>query len=355
MLGSGLIPVVGALVSVACLYWICRSSFTNMRNRILHASLSACCARFVGPYHAGMRAFELVILALSPTILCGQATNFASEAKALIAHREVQKAEVILRKAIANGADTAEVHGILGDVLYRSDRYSEAIPELGRACQLAPDSAPYCLGLSSALIGDSRYTVAIDFLNAIQPRFDKLAIYHYNLGLAEVGLRRYSEGLKAFQKAVEWDPKMSLAQFFVGNCYADMGILDSAEAAYRKAIALSPGHATYCWALGKLLQRLGRNQEALVWLKKAYVLQPNDIPTEFTLARAEEAAGNLREAKDLLERIVRIRPNELAPHAVLARVYSNLNEKEKAERERNLYEQLSAKQRDVRWPDGIVR
>jgi hypothetical protein len=87
---------------------------------------------------------------------------------------------------------------MLGDLLYRSGRYADVIPELGRACQLASDSIAYCLGLSSALIGDNRYSVALDFLNAEQARFVKFPIYHYNVVLAEFGLRPYADALKAF-------------------------------------------------------------------------------------------------------------------------------------------------------------
>ena len=120
-------------------------------------------------------------------------TIIVSQAKVLLTHGKGRQAESTLRDAIARGADRAEVHGMVGDLLSRSGRHADAIPELGRACQLASDSIPYCRSLSSALIGDNRYSVALDFLNAELARSVKPPGYHYNVGLAEFGLRLYAD------------------------------------------------------------------------------------------------------------------------------------------------------------------
>src|SRR5262245_9063237 len=91
------------------------------------------------------------------------------------------RSEETLRKAIAEGGDTAELHGELGLLLYRGNRFHEAILELGRAAQLDPSAPEYSLKLAASIVAERRYSVALEFLRSIAQKFENHAEYQYNL------------------------------------------------------------------------------------------------------------------------------------------------------------------------------
>lgn len=261
--------------------------------------------------------------------------------------QDAGQAERRLREAIAAGKGTAELHGELGALLYRAGRFGEAVPELGRAAQLAPDSADYNLRLAGALIGDRQYPVAVQFLLAVKSRFDSRAEFHYNLGLAYYGLRNYPAALSSFQKALQLDPRLHAALFFVGNCHAVTGDLPAATRFYRKALDLDAKNAAYCLAIGKVLGQMGSQYytESLAWLRKTLALKPGDTAATFALGLQCETMGDLACARVSLEAVTTRFPDELAAHVALTRVYAQLKDQDGVARERSVVERLRELQR----------
>jgi len=256
--------------------------------------------------------------------------------------------EQALRKAIEAGDDSAGAHGELGLLLYRQGRFQEATLELGRAVQLDPSSPEYSLKLASAILADRRFSVALEFLQAVQDRFENLAEYQYNLGLGYFGKRNYRKAAASLQRATELAPNMDVAFFFLGNTYAADGALDKAVVSYRKALEINPNNAGFCLAMGKVLGLMGpeHDQEAIEWLRKALKLKPGDIASKFALGVAYERVDELAAAQTLLEDVVAKYPEERSAHYVLSRIYQKLNKTEKAEAERRIVERLTKSQND---------
>ncbi len=168
-------------------------------------------------------AVKLITLAAATLCLAlaaGPQASGMTLAREFIKSGRVPEAERILQAAIAAGQDTAEVHGELGYLLYQLGRFHEAIPELGRAVQLDPALANYSMKLAGAILGERRYSVALEFLTRVRARFKDLPEYQYNLGLCHYGIGDYSRAGSAFRKALELAPGMHLAHFFMGNTYA---------------------------------------------------------------------------------------------------------------------------------------
>lgn len=274
---------------------------------------------------------RLLVLGTALTLLAVGAKQIA-----LSAPHDNSASELTLRKAIAAGKDTAEVHGELGLLLYRTGRFEEAVPELGRAAQLNPKSSDYSLKLASSLLALHRYQVALDLLRAFEASFGSLAEYQYDLGIALYGTRQYDPALAAFTKAAEIDPHMDGAYFFIGNTYAAMSNLDRATGFYRKALALNSANAGYYSALGKVLAELGpeNEREAISLFRKALKLKPDDIPSKLALGKLCARLGDFSCARPLLEEVASHFPDEVAPHVILARIYTKLNLPDKAELER---------------------
>jgi superkiller protein 3 len=254
------------------------------------------------------------------------------------------RSEQALRQAIAQGGDTAELHGELGLLLYRAGRFHDAILELGRAAQLDPSAPEYSLKLAASILAERRYSVALEFLRSIASRFEKLAEYQYNVGLAYYGLRKYDSALEVFQQAVRIAPDMDLAHFFVANSYVANADPASAIPHYRKALALNSKKAGYYYGLGKTLGEMGPayQREAMTLLRTALKLKPDDTASKFALAALCERRDDTACALPLLESVVARYPDEIAPRVVLGRIFTKLGEPEKAKQQFEAVRRLEA-------------
>src|SRR5436305_10884437 len=121
----------------------------------------------------------LVLSAASISSAQDTAHSAVLKARTLVEGGNWTEAERTLRSALGDGDDSAEIHGELGLILYHQGRFRDAVPELGRAAQLNPESAEYSLKLAASILGDHRYGVAVEFLQALAGRFGELAEYHY--------------------------------------------------------------------------------------------------------------------------------------------------------------------------------
>jgi len=278
---------------------------------------------------AGKTIGVLLWLALASA----EQSSVLTRARELVKAGRKAEAEQVLTAAIQAGEDTPEVHGELGSLLYQSGRFGAAWTELGRAVQLEPSSTLYSMRLAGALIGDGRYPVAVEFLNAVRTRFENLPEYQYNAGMAYFGVHAYGDSAAAFRRAIELAPGMDLAHFFLGNTYAVTDELQKATREYREALRLNPRNAAYCFALGKVLGRMDLEPEALRWLRKALEIKPGDVASEFELGRICERKGDVACARPLLEDVAARYPDLLAAHYALSRIYTKLQLTEKAARE----------------------
>lgn len=264
------------------------------------------------------------------------------KARQLVRAGNLSAAERTVRQAIEAVPAQAELHGELGQMYYQAGRFREAVEQLGRAAQLDPKNPTWSLRLAGAIIGDRRYSVALEFLEAVKSDFQHLAEYHYNAGLAHFGIRRYQQAMEAFTQALRIDPDLNHARFFLANCHAVSGDLDSAVVLYREALARNPDQPGYLLALGQVLKQMGpeSNADAQRVLRRALELYPGDIPAMFALGLACEEAEDLPCARANLEAVASRFPQELAARVALARVYSRLGERDKFLHEKEIVDKL---------------
>src|SRR3981081_3629770 len=64
-------------------------------------------------------------------------------ASALAHSGKIRQAEALLGRAVAVNFVSAELQGALGRLLFDEQKYQEAVQQLNRATQLAPDSREY--------------------------------------------------------------------------------------------------------------------------------------------------------------------------------------------------------------------
>ncbi len=268
-------------------------------------------------------------------------------AQVLVEDHALPAAEAVLKDTVSRYEQSPEAHAGLGKLLLDRNEYEQAVRELGRAAQLAPDTPGYSLGLAEALLLWKHYGPALEFLQAVSPKFGTLPDFHYKLGLAYYGLYRYPEAQAEFEALTRDRPETDLAWFFLGNTWSAMGKLENAEACFRKAIALNQRNASYYSALGQSLRKSEQDRvaEAIEALRQALKLDPSDSQSRMELALCLERSRRLEEAQTLLQQVVRERPDFKEAHVALARVYYKRHQTADGDREKAALARLEAEER----------
>jgi len=255
---------------------------------------------------------------------------------------KIRQAEALLRSASAADPNSATLHGALGELLFKEHKYEDSVQELGLATQQDPESIEYNLLLSEALIGWKHEGVAVEFLNAVRPKFGKEPQFHYDLGLAYYNLNKMNESQGEFQEALRLAPNFERAQFMFAACLASTSDPTKATDILRKLVKEYPSNPIYWATLGQILGPMGGegSAEAVKAVRRALVLAPHDPHTQYVAATVFVQTGDFAASRPLLEHLEKVDPKVLSVHVQLARVYSRLAQRELARKETEIANEL---------------
>ena len=141
--------------------------------------------------------------------------------------------------------ELVEVHLALGSVYQATGRTNEAIAELGRASELAPNSDESYRRLARAYVASGRAD------DAIQAHERAIAINPYywvnydTLGASCLQLGMHDRAIQAFQKVIELEPENVNGHNDLGAAYLEIGRFEEAARAFEKALTLLPNPETY--------------------------------------------------------------------------------------------------------------
>ncbi len=174
-----------------------------------------------------------------------------------------------------------EVHFSLGNVYNASGKTVEAIAELKRALELAPNS-------------DDGYR---------------------GLGKAYLTLGQKDQALHAYQKAVEINPYYWVNYNAIGQAYSELGEYDKALIALRRVIELEPENSFGYLNVGVVYFQQGKYEECLPYFQKANQLQPNDKTysdlgtTYFYLKRYKDSVPMFQKAVEMSPNVEQLTGN----------------------------------------------
>ncbi|HEU5452052.1 MAG TPA: tetratricopeptide repeat protein [Terriglobales bacterium] len=221
-----------------------------------------------------------------------------------------QKALGAAQQAQALGDTLPEVHFALGSIYTATGKSAEAIAELTRALQLAPNSDEGYRRLGDAYRASGRKQEAIDAYQkavAVNPYY----WLNYNaLGGALLRFGRNEEALVAYRKVTELAPKAGNGYINVGNVFYREGKWDEAIAAYQKAIEVDPSYLAYT-DLGTTYFFLKRYPEAAQMFEKAVAVNPGQQLAMGNLADAYRWAGEKQKALDAYSKALTLAAREL--------------------------------------------
>jgi serine/threonine-protein kinase len=183
-----------------------------------------------------------------------------------------------------------EVHFALGSVYLRTGKFPEAIAELKRGLQLAPNSDEGYVRLGNAYMESGQKDEAIAaYKKAIEVNQYYWG-HHIVLGNAYFSIGQTEQALAEFKRVTELDPDNVRGWDNLGNALQRLGRTEESLPAYQKSIELEPTWSAYS-NLGNTYFMLKRYNEAIQAFEKATQLGPNQELAMGNLGDAYRASG----------------------------------------------------------------
>ena len=212
------------------------------------------------------RLSEVVSTLSNPPVDPELAKASIDMAMAFVRASNFPRAIEVARSALDNGIVHPRLLDIRAYWLEQQDRDIEALDDLNRAVQLAPDDP--------------------QVRNA-----------H---GLVLMKLNRRREAIEAFRVLVALAPDKASAHNSLGSARVASGELDEGERCFQKALELDPDFAD-AWAhLADLERRRGRYKEAKVLCERALALEPNSGQALTTMASVCISLEDFDQAETIL-------------------------------------------------------
>lgn len=246
--------------------------------------------------------------------------------------------------------DTAELHNLLGEVEEKDGNFVGAANEFEAAAHLDP-SESNIFDWGCELLLHRTLEPAIEIFRQGTSRFPDSPRLAIGLGMALYSLGKYDEAVKSLLRAADLDPKDPRSYTFLSRAFdSSPSQANEVVECFRRFAGLEPqnGRAAYYYAMSLWKAKRAEDPgfdtgqiEAL--LKKAIALEPG-------LAEAHLQLGNLysdqRKFADAVPEYLRARelnPDLADAHYRLAQAYVHTGQKDLAQEELKIYQELDAK------------
>ena len=173
-----------------------------------------------------------------------------------------------MTRLIAIGADSAEVHLLMGKAHLNRDEYDDAIKELQLAAAASPRLPFVHFNIGRAYLKKRDFDQArAEFL--ADSRIEPDVAYNYDeLGVVEFELKRTKQATEYFQHALRLDPTLASSHYYLARIYKDEGENARALSEANAAAQLAPQSTSVHYLRGRILLALGRKQEAQTEITK---------------------------------------------------------------------------------------
>jgi serine/threonine protein kinase/tetratricopeptide (TPR) repeat protein len=202
-----------------------------------------------------------------------------------------QKATLAAQQAERLNSTLPEVHFSLGGVYSNTGKNAQAITELKRALDLAPNSDEAYRRLGDAYLSSGQGDAAIA---AYQKAADANAYFwrnHNSLGNAYLVRGDNAKALPAYQKTAELASDNPMGYEGIGNVYLRQGKWSEAIPQFQKALSIAPDSPTYS-NVGTAYFLLKRYDESTKMFEKATEMTPNDEALFANLGDAYRWSGH---------------------------------------------------------------
>jgi len=219
-----------------------------------------------------------------------------------------------LCQAVTQAPGHFQLHNNLGMILHQMGKTDEAVSEFRRAIELRPDFAKAHNNLGVAMMKLGRLDGAVAAcMDAIRLQSDFKQAYN-NLGLAMKKQGDLEGAVATYTKAIDIDPQYAEALGNLGMALIVQGKFEQAGKNLQKAVDLVPNSAEFRNNLGVFFNRQGLFEEAIAASEKAIAMSPDYLEAYNNLGTALMELGRLDEANTAFEKAIAIDAERAEPH-----------------------------------------
>ena len=231
------------------------------------------------------------------------------EAIQLVNTGQIEKAEKLCRRELADRPDNVNFLGLLGAVLVKTRKFEEAEATLKETIRLAPSFAKPYEDVGHLLLEQRRPEEAVRFLESATRLDPGVAQTFFNLGKAHAMLGRGKEADRAFEASFELDPVRKLLAHAAEHQQA--GRLQEAERSYREVLRKDPANIDALRLLGRLAFGAGRHHEAERLLRQVVERAPDFAGAILDLARVLKETHHFEEAIAGFRKTIELEPGNV--------------------------------------------
>jgi cellulose synthase operon protein C len=231
----------------------------------------------LGAVRYGQGKFDEALKLLQQSYNFDNANAEAYYYEALAHHekRESLLAVDVMKQAIERAPRNADYHARMGDILYRADRFQEAVDEWQTAAKLKPDHVGALLALAQGFSEQGDLSKSIDYYQRAEKadptRKDIVAL----VGDALFRADQYKKAVEKFAEALKIDPTQTGIYFKLGRCQEQLGQQAKAIEYYQRSLKLDPTNPAPLYYLGYIYKEKGRHNEAVEAFRRYLKARPD--------------------------------------------------------------------------------
>ena len=163
-------------------------------------------------------------------------------------------------------------------------------------------------------------------------------------GTTRLRRREFHEARTDLEAALALNPNIPGLYTMVGQARDALGDTDAAMPAFEAALKQDPRDFYANLYLGTMRLKQREMDSARPLLALALQLQPSNPQARLQMAKLNAMSGKYAEAAATLEELEKADPNWIDPHIELAPIYYKLHRPQDGQRERDIVQQIEAKQ-----------
>lgn len=163
-------------------------------------------------------------------------------------------------------------------------------------------------------------------------------------GTARLHRREFREARTDLEAALAVNPNIPGLYTMVGQARDALGDTDGAQPMFQAALKEDPRDFFANLYLGTMWLKQREFEKARPLLALALQLQPQNPQARLQMAKLDSMTGKLDQAAATLEELEKADPNWIDPHIELAPIYYKLHRPQDGQRERDIVQQIEAKQ-----------